>query len=155
MGRPKLPYRGTTLYKIWHGMRQRCGNPNSPGYARYGGRGIRVCEEWENDFEAFVAYVGERPAGKTLDRIDNNRGYEPGNVRWATRFQQQENRHCARLYTYRGETKNLNSWSRVVGISWAVLDQRIKLGWSVEEAFERPPIPPRQRRGRLSPRQSP
>ena len=84
--------KGTSLYSIWQGMVQRCCNENSKDYPRYGGRGITVCVEWRNSFEAFRAYVGERPAGMTLDRIDNDRGYKPGNVRWATPKQQQANR---------------------------------------------------------------
>jgi hypothetical protein len=72
-------------------MRDRCNNPNNTTFSYYGGRGIKVCERW-NDFTAFIADVGERPAGLTLDRIDNDRGYEPGNIRWATMKEQYHNR---------------------------------------------------------------
>ncbi len=78
-------------YNSWRGMKKRSLNPNNPNYRYYGGRGIKVCKRWM-DFENFLADLGERPEGKTLDRIDNNKGYEPGNCRWATPKQQIQNR---------------------------------------------------------------
>jgi hypothetical protein len=85
-GRTKHP-----IYWIWVSMRQRCRDQNCRAWPRYGGRGITVCPEW-NDFWVFVAHVGERPPGLTLDRIDNDGNYEPGNVRWATYSEQNSNR---------------------------------------------------------------
>lgn len=81
-------------YAAWSDMRRRCLNPNSQNYNRYGGRGITVCEQWVNDFEAFLNYVGKAPEGKrmSLDRIDNNGNYEPGNVKWSTPKEQVKNR---------------------------------------------------------------
>lgn len=86
------------LYRTWQTMRQRCENPRSKDYSRYGGRGIAVCAEWR-DVTAFIAWIeaniGPRPAGRTLDRIDNDGNYEPGNVRWATAKEQSANRQRA------------------------------------------------------------
>jgi hypothetical protein len=84
---------GIPEHKIWCGMVERCHSPTSNGYFRYGGKGIIVCEKWRHDFAAFYAYVGSRPTPKhSIDRYPNNRGnYEPGNVRWATRKEQQRN----------------------------------------------------------------
>lgn len=91
----------TSIYERWKSIRQRCGNPNDKAWKNYGGRGIKVCDRWRNSFEAFYADVGDPPeAWLTLDRIDNDRGYEPGNVRWATRVQQNNNRRgngCAKI----------------------------------------------------------
>jgi len=85
-------------YVIWSQMIQRCHNPNNRNYPRYGGRGISVCEAWRRDFKAFYADVGPRPAADlSIDRIDNNGNYEPGNCRWATRSEQNSNQRLAEL----------------------------------------------------------
>ena len=78
-------------YSSWASMIQRCTNPNAGGYHRYGGRGIRVCERWRDSYAAFLADVGPRPPGRTLDRINNDGNYEPGNCRWATKSEQRIN----------------------------------------------------------------
>lgn len=86
----------TTLHNVWKTMKQRCTNPNNQKYKDYGGRGITVCEEWLNSFEAFSDYVSQLPhfgeKGRSIDRIDVNGNYEPGNVRWATASEQQQNK---------------------------------------------------------------
>jgi len=90
-GRTKHGMFGTQTYNSWHSMKQRCYNENADNYSRYGGRGIKVCAEWQT-FAGFFADMGERPVGLTLDRIDNDGDYEPANCRWATRSNQQFNR---------------------------------------------------------------
>jgi hypothetical protein len=85
---------GTTTYQTWNAMHRRCTNPKARDYPYYGGRGITLCERWQT-FENFRADMGERPDSLTLDRIDNDGDYEPGNCRWATRLQQTRNRRCS------------------------------------------------------------
>lgn len=83
-------------YSAWNAARRRCHDPDVKAFPSYGGRGISVCPEWFVSFDAFLAYIGPRPSDEhSLDRIDNDRGYEPGNVRWATRSQQMANRRTA------------------------------------------------------------
>lgn len=87
----------TPTYTSWMLMRARCYYPGSPGFPGYGGSGITVCDRWRDSFDAFLADMGERPSGTTLDRIDNSKGYEPGNCRWATPAQQSANRSATKL----------------------------------------------------------
>jgi hypothetical protein len=129
------------LYSTWLGIRQRCFNSTVKNYKRYGGRGITMCERWMNDFWAFVADVGPRPSGLTLDRIDNNGHYEPGNVRWATCEEQIDNRDAPglRLITFRGQTMPMHQWEKSLGFGKNSLAMRLKHGWTLDEAMTTPP----------------
>jgi hypothetical protein len=121
-------------------MRARALNPNAKGYHNYGGRGITVCERWVV-FTNFLADMGERPSGTSLDRIDNNKGYEPGNCRWATPKEQNRGRRVTRLIEYQGRTQCLKDWAEEFGISETGLTARLARGLSVEEALTKPLVP--------------
>lgn len=138
-------------YRHWISMKTRCNNVREPRYAEWGGRGIKVCPLWESDFEAFLRDVGPRPSTEhSLDRIDNSRGYEPGNVRWATRAQQQRNTRRNRLLTFRGKTQPLIAWCEEVGIAEDVLRKRVRMGWPTERALTAPVSPVYQRNKRVT-----
>lgn len=125
----------TTEYRIWASMIQRCTNPRVRSYRSYGQRGISVCERWLS-FAAFYADVGPRPSTKhTLDRIDNDGHYEPGNVRWATALEQSRNSRHARRYEFNGEVRCISEWAEVTGINYWTLRHRFDAGWSPERAL--------------------
>lgn len=126
----------TPEYRAWKAMVERCGNPRCRSFKNYGARGIRVAPEWRVSFAAFMAEVGPRPTPQhSLDRIDNERGYEPGNVRWVTRDVQNRNRRGLRLLTWRGETLCVQAWADRLGVSEKRLRGRLSRGWSVERTL--------------------
>lgn len=128
----------TSIYSIWDSMHQRCSNPNRKDFRKYGGRGINVCDAWKS-FEQFLADMGPRPTGMSLDRINNDLGYSPKNCRWATAKQQARNQRTNRLITYLGETLCLSEWAEKLSISQITLQTRItKYKWSVERALTQP-----------------
>lgn len=92
MSKPIYGMSGTRIYKTWTEMNYRCYNPNCKAYKNYGGRGIKVCKRWRNSFENFCADMGDKPKGLTLERINNDRNYEPGNCKWATYKENLNNR---------------------------------------------------------------
>lgn len=110
---------GSRIYNAWHEMIRRCHSPQSDNYANYGGRGIAVCERWRESVLHFIADMGERPHGMSLERIDNNGNYEPGNCRWATYGEQAANRRSTVLVTLHGEQMILEEAARRLGVSSA------------------------------------
>lgn len=129
----------TPTYQTWQQMIDRCTNSKRANYLRYGARGIKVCEAWLNSFEAFVADMGDRPDGTTLDRKDNDGHYEPGNCRWATRKEQARNTSRTVLVTMRGETKCLSDWCDDLGLPYTVIKARVGgYGWDPVRALTVP-----------------
>lgn len=131
---------GTRTYRSWTAMIQRCENPNKDNYDIYGGRGISVCKRWRDSFDNFLADMGERPKGKSIDRIDHNGNYESDNCRWASSKTQCRNRRNNRYLTHNGESRCLAEWVEITGIDGATIDSRLKRGWSVKQALETKPI---------------
>jgi len=123
-------------------MLQRCRNPNASGFHKYGAKGTKVCERWTS-FEAFLEDMGEPPTSSlTLDRIDPFGGYEPGNCRWATMKEQQNNRTNNRHITFEGRTQTLQQWADETGLDRKTISTRIDhLGWPVSEALTLPTAP--------------
>ena len=108
----------TPTYIIWSGMIKRCTNPKCRSYVRYGGRGITVCDRWKDSFENFLADMGERPEGKSLDRIDVDGNYEPSNCRWATRIVQANNTRTNILINHEGYEFTMAQLARKYGIQY-------------------------------------
>lgn len=132
----------TSEYFIWGNIIQRCCNPDNDSYARYGGKGITICAEWR-DFAKFIADVGRRPSmDHSIDRIDGSRGYEPGNVRWATLLEQANNKTTNRLVDYRGQRLTIAQAARAgnAGVTRETARCRIHNGWDVADAVETPPL---------------
>lgn len=132
--------RHTKVYKIWAGMMKRCYNKNCKAYSRYGGRNIKVCERW-HDVSNFYEDVSKlehfNEPGYSLDRIDNNKGYEPDNMRWATRKEQNRNTRRNALVDYNGELIALSAAAELTGINYAILWDRYHKGERGEQLFRK------------------
>jgi hypothetical protein len=125
----------TPTYKSWNGMVNRCLNPRDDHFPDYGGRGIKVCDRWLI-YENFLADMGERPVGKTIDRKDNNGNYEPGNCKWSTMKEQARNRRANVFLEFQGKRQPVSAWAEEIGIDIPTLWCRIfKLNWSVQKAL--------------------
>jgi hypothetical protein len=118
-------------------MKQRCSNPKAISYKYYGQKGVKVCDEWANDFQAFHDWAMSHGYSDnlTIDRRDSDGDYCPENCSWATNKQQQNHTSYNRVYTYNGETKNVIQWSETVGLSPALLYQRLHRGWDIARAL--------------------
>lgn len=122
-------------YIKWQGMKTRCCNPNNSKFKYYGARGIKVCDRWLDSFENFLADMGECPENMTIDRIDNNGDYEPGNCRWVTLTEQSRNRSNVKQFTINGKTQCLNQWIKEVGMTFNKARRRLSQGLTIEETL--------------------
>lgn len=130
---------GTKLYMAWLNMKARCNRKSAREYSNYGGRGIKVCDEWLHSYETFKEWAMSNGYNDklTLDRINVDGNYCPKNCRWITNKEQQNNKRNNVVYTYNGETKTLAEWSECLGICYKTLQKRIK-NWGVDRAFTTP-----------------
>lgn len=121
--------RYSPTYLTWQAMIRRCNDPKAVDFWNYGGRGVLVCLRWES-FESFLADMGDRPAGTSIDRINNDGNYEPGNCRWATAREQANNKRNSRTLEINGVRRTIAEWSRSSGIGYSTIKERILRGWS-------------------------
>ncbi len=129
---------GSPEFHAWQAMRFRCENKKYSLFHRYGGRGIKVCKRWEK-FENFYKDMGPRPKNKqSLDRINSDGNYEPGNCRWANWREQQNNRKNNRMLSYNGKTQTMAQWSKEVGIGARTIWYRLSKGYSIKDALTKP-----------------
>lgn len=139
-GKHGLPKTKSHSYGCWISMKSRCLTPRNTGYRFYGARGITVCDRWARSFSDFLSDMGEAPSRKhTLDRYPDQGGnYEPGNVRWATRKQQSNNRRVNRLLVFRGMRKTVSEWCDHLGLNEHRVRSRLRAGWTAEQALTAP-----------------
>ena len=139
--------RVSKTYRAWRDMLSRCRYTKRASHKDYAGRGISVCAQWDprngGGFVAFLADMGEAPEGMSLDRRDNDKGYDKENCRWATRIQQNQNQRSNINVTYRGETHCVAEWGRILGVRELVIYKRLYRGWSAERALSTPVHPQR------------
>lgn len=129
----------STEFKSWTSMKSRCLNKLHNSYARYGGRGITICERWIHSFENFLADMGKKPSlDYSLDRINNDGNYEPSNCRWATRNEQQNNTKKNIRLTHDGKTLTLHQWCDLLGFRYRSIKSRLHKGWPVDKALTVP-----------------
>lgn len=129
----------TPEYSAWSSLKNRCRSPQSKYYDRYGGRGIHICDRWAESFADFLADMGPRPSPEhSIDRIDNDGNYEPDNCRWATRKEQTRNRRSNRLLLAFGQSLTIAEWAERNGVRPPAIRQRLRIGWSNEDAVSIP-----------------
>lgn len=136
---PKHGMTETKVYHAWSNIVQRCTNSKNKHFQNYGGRGITVCDEWRLSFKAFYDHVGDPPTKMhTIDRIKNDRGYEPGNVRCVTRKENQRNRRNTYYVDYQGEKVPLSRVCEIRGVPTELVRNRLVWGWDLESAITKP-----------------
>lgn len=136
-GHTRIGWKSRT-YRCWANMRNRCTNSKCKTFSCYGGRGITVCERWLNSFECFLDDMGEQPTGMTIERIDNNGNYEPGNCRWATRYEQANNQRTNVILEFQGKRQTLSEWAKELGRKKSAIAARLRRGWSACDALTKP-----------------
>lgn len=126
-------------YSIWKGMKTRCYNKNAQAYKNYGGRGIKVCNEWNNSFLQFFQDMGKRPTPKhTIERINNNMGYSPNNCKWIHKSKQNQNTRYNHFIKIDNQIKHLAAWLRYYKILPITYKTRVKRGWNKIDAITTP-----------------
>lgn len=133
----------TRVYKTWTSMKHRCNNKDAVNYETYGGRGISVCERWNESFEEFYKDMGDRPKNTSIDRIDPNGNYEPSNCRWADKTTQDENKRKSVKVIIGDEERNITRLCRDYGVSRSTVQKRLALGMTFEEAIKKPSEKPK------------
>lgn len=132
----------TKLYNVWIAIKKRCNNNTDTNYPRYGGRGIKICNEWENDYNAFYQWSINNGycEGLTIDRIDNNGDYTPLNCRWTNKYKQANNRSNNRIITINHISKTIAEWCRFYNTSETMIRARLSNGWEPIKALTTPPL---------------
>ena len=125
------------LYSVWQGMKGRCNNPSNKHYYNYGGRGIKVCDAWLNDFKKFVEDMGEKPNGYSIDRINNNGDYTPGNCKWSTKKEQQRNRRVTKSIIIEGKTYLVCAIAEKYGFKFDTILHRAKFVTTFNELISK------------------
>lgn len=133
-------YTRTPLYRSYHDMIDRCTLPTKSNFKHYGGRGIKVCDEWKDEYLTFYewAIANGYQEGLQLDRIDNDGDYCPGNCRWADKVTQENNKRTNHRIEFNGENHTVTEWARIKGLRKGTILGRIKRGWSIEEVLNAP-----------------
>jgi hypothetical protein len=143
--------KGSPEWIAWQSMKARCYQPRSISFKNYGARGITVCDRWVHSYENFLADMGRRPSvSHSLDRIDPNGNYEPGNCRWATTAQQAVNKRNNKRITFEGRALSVREWADKTGIPAGTLYSRFKNGWEPARALTAPNGAPPRKRGPVS-----
>ena len=130
----------TSTYQVWVDMKDRCYNYNNCSYNDYGGRGIFVCDSWLNSFENFYNDMGDKPKGRSLNRVNNDGWYSPDNCKWSTPKEQNRNMRSNIWITYDNETKCLSDWADFFNINRSTFKRKFNKGWSIEKIIKTSPI---------------